>query len=282
MEVQTLPSTKTPRKLHAPYTAPPWAFEAGAATVIICQSRENDHGWQAKRIRLAPPDRPPRKRPRDFHRIAHSSFSFVREEDNWKGAPSIWRQAMRSFSRTIMSYSNSSIGCWAPLTASETKETNPARVVAPAPDREGLATRETGIPPAAQSLNGAPRPEANSRYARGMLIDLTDRGSSEHEKTRLRPQNAYLLNAGRGKANFGDIIAVSSGLRSVMRQVRLVASTEATVLISGESGTGKELIARAIHEGSARNHHALVKLNCAAVPETLFESEFFGHMKGAF
>jgi transcriptional regulator with GAF, ATPase, and Fis domain len=67
-----------------------------------------------------------------------------------------------------------------------------------------------------------------------------------------------------------------------MRQVQRVAQTEATVLICGESGTGKELIARAIHERSARNRRTLVKLNCAAVPETLFESEFFGHMKGAF
>jgi transcriptional regulator with GAF, ATPase, and Fis domain len=68
----------------------------------------------------------------------------------------------------------------------------------------------------------------------------------------------------------------------VMQQVRLVAPTDATVLITGESGTGKELVARAIHEQSARRERPLIKLNCSAVPEGLFESEFFGHVKGAF
>jgi transcriptional regulator with GAF, ATPase, and Fis domain len=67
-----------------------------------------------------------------------------------------------------------------------------------------------------------------------------------------------------------------------MQQVQLVAPTDATVLITGESGTGKELVARAIHEQSARRERPLIKLNCSAVPEGLFESEFFGHVRGAF
>ena len=82
--------------------------------------------------------------------------------------------------------------------------------------------------------------------------------------------------------NFGDIIGESPGLRKVVQQIQLVAPTNASVLITGESGTGKELVARAIHEHSSRSGRALVKLNCSAVPEGLFESEFFGHVRGAF
>jgi transcriptional regulator with GAF, ATPase, and Fis domain len=79
-----------------------------------------------------------------------------------------------------------------------------------------------------------------------------------------------------------DLIGPSSGLRQVMQKIRLVGPTDATVLITGESGTGKELVARAIHDCSGRNSRPIVKLNCATVPESLFESEFFGHVKGAF
>jgi PAS domain S-box-containing protein len=104
----------------------------------------------------------------------------------------------------------------------------------------------------------------------------------EKERTRLESQNAYLLDEIRSEQNFGDIVGGSFGLRKVMQQVQLVAPTDATVLITGESGTGKELIARAIHEQSARRERPLIKLNCSAVPEGLFESEFFGHVKGAF
>jgi PAS domain S-box-containing protein len=104
----------------------------------------------------------------------------------------------------------------------------------------------------------------------------------KQERTRLETQNAYLLDEIRSQQNFGDIIGGSPGLRQVMQQIKLVAPTEATVLITGESGTGKELVARAIHEHSPRNGRPLIKLNCSAVPESLFESEFFGHVKGAF
>jgi len=126
------------------------------------------------------------------------------------------------------------------------------------------------------------RPEPDGSYTRSMFLDITDQVLMEQQKARLEAQNAYLLDEIRTEQNFGDIIGGSSGLRKVMQQVQLVAPTDATVLITGESGTGKELIARAIHERGARSERALVKLNCSAVPEGLFESEFFGHVKGAF
>jgi transcriptional regulator with GAF, ATPase, and Fis domain len=115
-----------------------------------------------------------------------------------------------------------------------------------------------------------------------MFMDITDQVLTEQQKARLEAQNAYLLDEIRAEQNFGAIIGGSSGLRKVMQQVQLVAPTDATVLITGESGTGKELVARAIHEQSARCERPLIKLNCSAVPEGLFESEFFGHVKGAF
>jgi formate hydrogenlyase transcriptional activator len=124
--------------------------------------------------------------------------------------------------------------------------------------------------------------EEGGKYARVMFLDITDRVLMEREKSRLEAENAYLLNEIRTEQNFGDIIGGSSGLRKVTQQVQLVAPTDATVLITGESGTGKELVARAIHERSARRERPLVKLNCSAVPDGLFESEFFGHVKGAF
>ena len=81
---------------------------------------------------------------------------------------------------------------------------------------------------------------------------------------------------------FEQIIGSSSALESVLEQVELVAATDSTVLIQGETGTGKELIARAIHNASPRCGRALIKLNCAAIPHDLLESELFGHEKGAF
>jgi formate hydrogenlyase transcriptional activator len=126
------------------------------------------------------------------------------------------------------------------------------------------------------------RPEHGGNYTRSMFIDITDQVLMEQEKARLEAQNAYLLDEIRTEQNLGDIIGGSSGVRKVMQQVQLVAPTDATVLITGESGTGKELVARAIHDQSARRERPLIKLNCSAVPEGLFDSEFFGHVKGAF
>src|SRR5664279_2380730 len=81
---------------------------------------------------------------------------------------------------------------------------------------------------------------------------------------------------------FGEILGRSDALKRVLRQVEMVARTDASVLVLGESGTGKELIARAIHQRSARAHKPLVKVNCGSIPHELFESEFFGHVRGSF
>jgi transcriptional regulator with GAF, ATPase, and Fis domain len=99
-------------------------------------------------------------------------------------------------------------------------------------------------------------------------------------QAQLEMENRYLRE--EVKMAFGDIVGESPALRKVLQQIEIVAPTEASVLILGETGTGKELLARAIHERSMRRERPLVKVNCSAIPRELFESEFFGHVKGAF
>jgi formate hydrogenlyase transcriptional activator len=101
-------------------------------------------------------------------------------------------------------------------------------------------------------------------------------------KDRLAQENVYLEDEIRSELNFEEIIGRSPALRSVLKEIETVAPTDSTVLIYGETGTGKELIARAIHNLSARGKSSFVKLNCAAIPTGLLESEMFGHEKGAF
>jgi PAS domain S-box-containing protein len=101
-------------------------------------------------------------------------------------------------------------------------------------------------------------------------------------RERLELENAYLQEEIRIETNPRGIIGQSGAIQKTLRQVKLVAPTTAAVMITGESGTGKELIARAIHEASARRDRPLIRVNCAAIPRELFESEFFGHVKGAF
>lgn len=103
-----------------------------------------------------------------------------------------------------------------------------------------------------------------------------------HLKEQLSREKLYREDEIRSEQGFEGIIGRSSGIRAVLRNVELVAPTDSTVLIYGETGTGKELIARAIHEHSPRSAKPFVKLNCAAIPTGLLESELFGHEKGAF
>jgi PAS domain S-box-containing protein len=126
------------------------------------------------------------------------------------------------------------------------------------------------------------RPEPNGEYTRTVLVDITDQVLAEQEKTRLQQQNLYLQEEIKGGHNFEEIIGQSPGLTAVLDNVRQVAATDSTVLILGETGTGKELIARAIHSNSKRKDMPLIKINCAALPAGLVESELFGHEKGAF
>jgi len=101
-------------------------------------------------------------------------------------------------------------------------------------------------------------------------------------KNKLAQEKLYLEDEIRSEKNFDEIVGESPALRSVLKQVESVAPTDSTVLILGETGTGKELVARAIHNLSPRREHTFVKVNCAAIPTGLLESELFGHERGAF
>jgi DNA-binding NtrC family response regulator len=99
---------------------------------------------------------------------------------------------------------------------------------------------------------------------------------------RLRTEHRYLLSERDEQFDHYGIIGRSRAMEEVIRRAELVAETKSTVLITGETGTGKELVARAIHDRSAQRDMPLIKVNCAAIPETLLESELFGHVRGAF
>lgn len=113
----------------------------------------------------------------------------------------------------------------------------------------------------------------DNAIAYGQIADL---------KNELAQEKLYLESEIRSEMNFADIVGNSPTIRAVLGQVELVAPSDSTVLLLGETGTGKELMARAIHERSQRHSHAFVKLNCAAIPTGLLESEMFGHERGAF
>ncbi|HEY1793364.1 MAG TPA: sigma 54-interacting transcriptional regulator [Opitutaceae bacterium] len=101
-------------------------------------------------------------------------------------------------------------------------------------------------------------------------------------KQQLEQQNAYLQEEVVEAKAFGALVGQSAALQQVVSQIDMVAPTDASVLITGETGTGKELVAHEIHQRSSRRGRPLIRVNCASIPKELFESEFFGHVRGAF
>jgi formate hydrogenlyase transcriptional activator len=127
----------------------------------------------------------------------------------------------------------------------------------------------------------------------GFARDISERKRIETEKAcafeeihRLRKQleleNEYLIEEVSQLQSYGDIVGQSPALLTILKQIDMVAPTDANILIGGESGTGKELIAHEIHSRSERSHRPMIRVNCASIPRELYESEFFGHVKGAF
>ncbi len=115
-----------------------------------------------------------------------------------------------------------------------------------------------------------------------ILRDINERYRMEAELAKMQLQKMYLQDQLRVDHLFEEIVGVSPQLKDIFQQVKKVANTDASVLITGETGTGKELVARAIHNLSSRKNQVLIKVNCAGLPEGLVESELFGHEKGAF
>ncbi|MGH9671644.1 MAG: sigma 54-interacting transcriptional regulator, partial [Bryobacteraceae bacterium] len=118
-------------------------------------------------------------------------------------------------------------------------------------------------------------PDGEFQRSQTFLLDIT-------EQRRAQRENVYLQEELQSEWNFEEIVGASAAIQNLFRSIEMVAATDSTVLLLGETGTGKELIARALHNRSARNRSVMVKVNCGALPSGLVESDLFGHEKGAF
>ncbi len=147
---------------------------------------------------------------------------------------------------------------------------------------EGFAARRSdgGAFPVEATLSSTEA--AGKRLHTVILRDVEERQKAEALLRKLALENVYLQEEIREELHFGELMGTSPAMREVFEQIVQVAATDSTVLITGETGTGKELVARAIHQRGERRSKVLVKVNCAALPAGLIESELFGHEKGAF
>lgn len=123
---------------------------------------------------------------------------------------------------------------------------------------------------------------SEGRVVLSVIRDLTEKREAEETLRRIEQEKSYLQEELNTESRFEDIIGESLEIKRVLKHVETVAATDVTVLILGETGTGKGLVAQAIHQLSSRHKRSLIKLNCAAIPTGLLESELFGHEKGAF
>jgi formate hydrogenlyase transcriptional activator len=157
-----------------------------------------------------------------------------------------------------------------------------AAAKAPAWVPEGLSARRADGEEFPIEATFSPLEAGGQKFYTIILRDVNDRRLAEQKLERLQQEKGYLQEVINDDHNPGDFVSGSKAMRSVMEQARMVARTDTPVLLLGETGTGKELLARAIHEFSERSAAILVKVNCAALPAELIESELFGHEKGAF
>jgi formate hydrogenlyase transcriptional activator len=183
------------------------------------------------------------------------------------------------------------------LLAIEEIETLPARIVeklkAESISSMAIAPMVTASGPLGVLAMGSRQPDNFGREDLDLLSQISNQialavdnaiayGRVTEARDRLEEERLYLESEIRAEHNFEDIVGKSAALRKVLDQVAIVAPTGSTVLLHGETGTGKELFARAIHNISPRRERTFVRLNCAAIPSGLVESELFGHEKGAF
>ncbi|NKB82172.1 MAG: response regulator [Nitrospirales bacterium] len=142
-----------------------------------------------------------------------------------------------------------------------------------------VITAHGSVDTAVQAMKSGAHDYITKPFSMDELLLIMDRATSV---IALRQENVQLRRELEGTFSFEGIVGKNTRMREILEKMKLVSTSIATVLIIGESGTGKELVANAIHRNSPRRDHALVKVSCAALPETLLEAELFGHEKGAF